>query len=307
LFLYENLGHANGGMDMENPCGISGMQLIEPPRVSKVLNAWRMREVSSTEPGPEVNRDYIDDDWTLLPANKLQTNSLAPGHTAVYRTTVGLTEDDFGNGSKLDLSFNRIDDLGWIYVNGKLIGKTTDWSKEYTFETTGELQPGVNVIAVIVHNVDGPGGISAANLGPEPETRRVRLEALGKPAGVEEEWWKPSFRDKQWDTVPLGASSAAPEGTMLAWYRMNFRLPSVKSHVWVPWRLHLNASGNGFLYLNGHPLGRYWQAGPQHDFYLPACWIESENLVTLSLRPLNQGVSIQSASVEPYAEFAEKR
>ena len=43
--------------------------------------------------------------------------------------------------------------------------------------------------------------------------------------------------------------------------------------VWVPWRLHLYATGNGFLYLNGHPLGRYWEAGPQHDFFLPECWL----------------------------------
>jgi hypothetical protein len=305
---YENLGHANSGLAMENPSGVLGAQLIEPPKISRLLATWRMREVSSTDPGPEVLREYIDDDWTVLPPNKLQTNSLAPGHTAVYRTTIGLTEDDFGTGNKLELTFNRIDDLGWIYVNGKLIGKTTDWTREYTFETTGELQPGVNVVAVIVHNLEGPGGISTANLGPEPEKRMVRLDALGKPAGVDEGWWKPSFRDSEWPTVTLGPGSAAPEGTILSWYRMNFRLPSTKSHVWVPWRLHLNASGNGFLYLNGHELGRYWQAGPQHDFFLPQPWLESgDNLITLSLRPVDHGVSIQSASVEPYSEFAEKR
>lgn len=308
VLLYENLGHANIGAEMENPCGISEAQLIEPPKVSKLLKAWRMQEVSSTDPGPEVARDYIDDDWKKLSADKLQTNSLAPGHTAVYRTTVGLTEDDFGTGNKLDLTFDRIDDLGWIYVNGKLIGKTTDSSREHTFETAGQLQPGVNVIAVIVHNTDGPGGISTVILGPESETRNVRLEAFGKPAGVEEEWWNRSFRDRDWPTASLGAGSAAPPGTMLAWYRMNFRLPSKKSHVWVPWKLHLTASGNGFLYLNDHPLGRYWQAGPQHDFYLPEPWLESgENLVTLSLRPVDQGVAVQSASVEPYADLAEKR
>jgi hypothetical protein len=135
----------------------------------------------------------------------------------------------------------------------------------------------------------------------------VRLDAFGRPAGLEEQWWMPSFRDRDWSPVPIGANSVAPVGTMLAWYRMNFKLPTTKSHVWVPWRLHLNANGNGFLYLNGHPLGRYWQVGPQHDFFLPECWLESENLITLSLRPVDNGASIESASVEPYAEFAEKR
>jgi hypothetical protein len=307
VFLYENYGHPNFGPNVEQPSGILNVQLIEPPKTNQVLNSWRMREVSSTDAGPEVTRTYIDDDWPKLPENKLPTNSLAAGHTAVYRATVNLTEDDFGNGMKLTLTFNRIDDLGWIYVNGQLIGKTSDPDHRYTFETTGQLQPGLNVIAVIVHNNGGPGGIANVILGPQPEMRTVRLEAYGRPTGFEEQWWKTSFRDRDWSNVPIGGNSSAPENTMLAWYRMNFRLPSTKSHVWVPWRLHLNANGNGFIYLNGHPLGRYWQAGPQHDFFLPECWLESENLLTLSLRPVDKRASIESASVEPYADFAEKR
>jgi len=210
---------------------------------------------------------------------------------------------------KLNLVFDRIDDVGSVYLNGRLVGKTADWSRKYSFDITVESQLGLNVIAVLVHNTEGAGGISTASIQSEPETRAIRLEAFGKPTGIQEQWWNPSFNDKQWDTVNIGPNSAVPDGTMLTWYRMAFKLPSTKSHVWVPWRLRLNASGNGFLYLNGHALGRYWQAGPQHDFFLPECWLKSgrENLVTLSLRPVDQGVSIQSANVEPYAEFAEKR
>ena len=74
---------------------------------------------------------------------------------------------------------------------------------------------------------------------------------------------------------------------------------------------NLNATGNGSLYLNGHPLGRYWQAGPQHDFFLPECWLNlgqgRTNLLALSLRPVDKGAAIQSAVVEPYSQFAEKR
>ena len=92
---------------------------------------------------------------------------------------------------------------------------------------------------------------------------------------------------------------------------MKFNLPLPKPEVWVPWHLHLASTGNGFLYLNGHALGRYWQAGPQHGFFLPECWLNfgtgQTNVVTLSLRPTDKGAAIQSAVVEPYREFAEKR
>jgi hypothetical protein len=99
--------------------------------------------------------------------------------------------------------------------------------------------------------------------------------------------------------------------SVLSWYRLKFELPAMNLAVWVPWRLRLNATGNGFLYLNGHPLGRYWEAGPQHDFFLPECWLNfgpgQSNVLALNLRPGEKGAAIQSASVLPYAEFAEKR
>ncbi len=135
--------------------------------------------------------------------------------------------------------------------------------------------------------------------------------SFGRPTGDEKQWWNPGFNDAHWATVSIGQTAAAPTNSVLTWYRMNFSLPSSQPNVWVPWRLHLMASGNGFLYLNGHPLGRYWNAGPQHDFFLPECWLHfgdgQVNNLTLNLRPTKHGAAIESAVVEPYSEFAEKR
>jgi len=39
------------------------------------------------------------------------------------------------------------------------------------------------------------------------------------------------------------------------------------------WRMLINASGNGYIYLNGHNLRRYGEAGLQREFYLPECWL----------------------------------
>ena len=111
--------------------------------------------------------------------------------------------------------------------------------------------------------------------------------------------------------VTIGKTAVPlPADSVLTWYRLNFLLPAPRPGVWVPWRLHLMASGNGFLYLNSHAIGRYWNAGPQHDFFLPACWLHfgdgQTNNLTLNLRPTNDGAGIQSATVEPYSQFAEK-
>jgi hypothetical protein len=210
------------------------------------------------------------------------------------------------------LSFGRVDDYGWVYVNGAMVGQTADWSHQYSFDVTKALRPGHNVIAVVVKNVGGNGGIGLPALGAASDNRPLPLKSFGRPTGDEKQWWNPALKDTAWTPVAIGPTSApSPADSVLTWYRMNFALPSPQKGVWVPWRLHLMASGNGFLYLNGHPLGRYWNAGPQHDFFLPECWLHfgdgQSNNLTLNLRPTGGETAIQSAIVEPYSDFAESR
>ncbi|HTV75669.1 MAG TPA: beta galactosidase jelly roll domain-containing protein, partial [Candidatus Baltobacteraceae bacterium] len=308
--LYENHGFANGGSDMEQQAGISSAQFVRFAQVKGTpVGGWRMRLVNGTSKRPEVQPDFDDRGWPPVAVDDVDANQLTPGQIAVFRTRIEMSAADLNN-AKWDLNFGRIDDLGWVYVNGKSAGKTTDWSSAYSFNVTKHLLPGANVIAVIVKNIGGGGGLGAPTLGRELEGVPAPLESFGIPAGVRRQWWNPDFNDRRWQTVTIG--SGAPEtNNLLTWYRMNFQLQPVKPGVWVPWRLHLEATGNGFLYLNGHAIGRYWQAGPQHDFFLPECWLNfgagRMNNLTLSLRPLDKGAAIQSAIVEPYTEFAEKR
>jgi len=45
-------------------------------------------------------------------------------------------------------------------VNGKPVGESHDWRASPGFEVGGFLHTGDNSIAVVVHNGDGPGGIT---------------------------------------------------------------------------------------------------------------------------------------------------
>ena len=308
--LYENRGHGNGG-GLESPAGILSAQLVRAAQVAGTpVAGWRMRLVDSTsKKRPEIKADFDDTGWPPVAVDDLNANQLTPGQIAVFRANLELSADDVRNW-KWDLSFGRIDDAGWIFVNGKSVGQTTDWSQPYSFNVTKHLHPGKNVVAVIVRNDGGGGGIGLPTFGRELEGSPVALDSFGNPAGVEAQWWKPEFNDRLWDPVAIG-SAAQTGDALLTWYRLKFELSPPKPGVWVPWRLRLDATGNGFLYLNGHALGRYWQAGPQHDFFLPECWLNfgagQSNVVSLSLRPTDKGAAIESATVEPYAEFAEKR
>lgn len=168
---------------------------------------------------------------------------------------------------------------------------------------------GISAIRLVNTTNTGAGGLGAPAFGRAVAGREVPLEAFGNPAGVDRGWWRLRFKDRHWKTAKLGA--ATQDSQPLTWYRLSFQLPVAKPDVWVPWHVHLEAAGNGFLYLNGHAIGRFWQAGPQHDFFLPECWLnfggKQENNLTLSLRPVEGPAEITIATVEPYVGFAEKR
>ena len=119
------------------------------------------------------------------------------------------------------------------------------------------------------------------------------------------------FRNpSNWQTCPLPDQSASSP-SLLSWHKLLFQLPSTSSNVWVPWLARLDAFGDGFIYLNGHDIGRYSEGGAQHDYYLPESWLNlgtnAQNVITLCLRPGGRGASIQSAEIIPYSVYAEKR
>ena len=90
---------------------------------------------------------------------------------------------------------------------------------------------------------------------------------------------------------------------LVSWYRMEFELPEGAS---IPWRLLINASGNGFMWLNGHDIGRHWEIGPQREFYLPECWLNfggsRKNVLVLGLRQTVHGAELRAAEVSPYPQ-----
>lgn len=46
--------------------------------------------------------------------------------------------------------------------------------------------------------------------------------------------------------------------------------------------LDMSAWGKGLVYVNSHPIGRFWQIGPQQTLYLPGCWLKKgENEVVV--------------------------
>ena len=198
LLLYENEGHANGGPEMEAPAGILGARLAaDTETAERPIPGWRMHEVNGTSRRPEVKPDFNDDNWTPVHVDRLEAANLPSYHTGVFRAGIELSAADLKAGS-WDLNFGRIDDDGWIYVNGKKVGETSDWSRSSSFDVSSQLHAGHNVIAVIVRNDEGAGGLGMPTLGLEPPGTKVRIRSLGNPAGIAGKWWQPGLDDAHW-------------------------------------------------------------------------------------------------------------
>jgi Glycosyl hydrolases family 35 len=145
---------------------------------------------------------------------------------------------------------------------------------------------------------------------PNSKPAELPVEIGTESTGFAGQWWKSDLDETGWKNQGIDQPTDSAAG--LNWSRLKFELPEVKKGIWVPWVARLTTTGNGFLYLNGHALGRYWQVGPQHDFFLPECWMNcgpgKTNVLTMCLRSVDgKPVAITSAEIVPVNEVAEFR
>lgn len=200
------------------------------------------------------------------------------------------------------------------------------------FDVSGTLQEGENEILVVYENLghahgyvpmEELSGIREAGLSVTETalSHPLEWEYAADAAGITEGWTLPEYDDSNWSVVGLDTKTEilrkgndiqpkSEQNGLFTWYRIEFELPQNKSSEWIPWLMRINASGNGFMWLNGHNIGRHWEAGPQREYYLPECWLNfggKKNVIVLGLRQTASGAFIKAAEIAPYPESAEKR
>lgn len=200
------------------------------------------------------------------------------------------------------------------------------------FDVSGLLKKGRNEILVVYENLghahgycpmEELSGIRRAGLSITESalTHPLQWEWAADAAGVTEGWIAETCKPKGWtrvalDTVcdlPRKGNGVQPKGEqdgLFTWYRIEFSLPAQEKGVWIPWLARINASGNGFMWLNGHNIGRHWEAGPQRDFFLPECWLNfggKKNVLVMGLRQTANGANLKAIEIKPYDGMSEMR
>ncbi len=200
------------------------------------------------------------------------------------------------------------------------------------FDVGGLLKAGENEIIVVYENLghahgyvpmEEPAGIRQAGLSISDTvlTHPLEWELAADAAGITKGFTEPSFKADKWERVTLDTKDEIPhkgngvqpqnvQNGLFTWYRVEFSLPEQDEKIWVPWMAKINASGNGYMWLNGHNIGRHWEAGPQREFFLPECWLNfgtKKNVLVFGLRQTVNGAGIKAIEVAPYPQSAEQR
>ena len=218
---------------------------------ASAVTAWRFRPGLPSEAGPmtAADLDTSGGDWKDA-APKQDTFGGRVGF-AWYRTTLPALPT-----SHRVLHFEGVDDNATVYLNGVKLLHHEGWNDPFDVPLDGAWKTaGSNVVAVLVENTSGQGGITA------PVTLGTQSAAADFSAAV--------YNDRAWRVVhlphdyvvegrfdPNGDASHASLPTPRAWYRKTFTLPASDKDkaVWIDFD---GVYRDSKVYLNGTLLGEH--------------------------------------------------
>ncbi|MGH7970694.1 MAG: sugar-binding domain-containing protein, partial [Limisphaerales bacterium] len=162
------------------------------------------------------------------------------------------------SGSTPTLHFDGVDDNGTVYLNGQKLTSHMGWDEPFDVDLKAAWKPGgPNVLAVLVENTDGAGGVTA----PVSLQEQQGYEAAGTAlAGFDDQAWRVVHLPH--DFIVEGTFSPDADRshgflpTTTGWYRKMFKLPVADKgrSVWLDFD---GVYRDSLVWLNGHFLGRH--------------------------------------------------
>ncbi len=141
-------------------------------------NSWAWKVVDYTTKklaSPKITEyeaGFDDSRWNKT-SSENGDGPLQANQSAIFRQHLDLTAAQIANFD-VQAQFGRIDDEGWVFVNGQPVGQSSNWEESPSFSIKKYLHAGDNVIAVGVKNRDGAGGLSLG----------VNLEFVSEPTAL---------------------------------------------------------------------------------------------------------------------------
>jgi beta-galactosidase len=170
----------------------------------------------------------------------------------VYRTTVPA-------GPAATLKAKRVNDFGWVFLDGKQVGVLDRRSTRYSLRLPAREKEAR--LDILVHTM------GRINFGGEVFDRK----GLHAPITLDDE----DLRG--WELFPLAIEDGYQAGLKFkpgaakgpAFWRGSFQVERPGDTF-----LDTRSWGKGVVWLNGRCLGRFWNIGPQQTTYVPGVWLK---------------------------------
>ncbi len=168
------IGVGNGDPSSHEP----DTYIPESAAKSVPANNWTWKRVDYTTKklaSPKITEyeaAFDDSSWNKT-SSENEDSQLEANQSAIFRQHLNLTAEQIASFD-VQAQFGRIDDEGWVFVNGQPVGQSSNWEESPSFSIKRYLHAGDNVIAVGVKNRDGAGGL----------TLGVNLEFVSQPTAL---------------------------------------------------------------------------------------------------------------------------
>ncbi|RED23444.1 beta-xylosidase [Flavobacterium cutihirudinis] len=311
---------------------------VESVKKASVDKSVRISKVLKKD-DPEEKAKWIP----LKTETSLSENGVTDFRYSYYRSNIKLTAAEAASQNKLLFNmFTR--DIVNAQINGHIAKRIApekadaqSWPTrdcfirigsdvfDNQFDVSGLLKEGNNEIVVVYENLghahgympmEELAGVKRAGLSDVTTkiNHELKWEIAKDLAGITEGFTQPELKTSGWKKINLdtktellkkgnGAQIKTSPTNLVTWYRAEFELPE-NTDAATTWKLLINASGNGYMYLNGHNIGRHWEAGPQREFYLPECWLRfgknEKNVISIQLRQTENGAAIKGMEITEY-------
>jgi beta-galactosidase len=158
------------------------------------------------------------------------------------------------------LVITELHDYASVYVNGKLIGRIDRMRGENMIEIPKGVADGDATLDILVE------AMGRVNFGDRLVDRK----------GITERVTLAGVTLMNWDAYPVPMDAAflatlrfAPGAAAApGFFRGTFDLTTVGDTY-----LDMKGWKKGLVWINGHNLGRFWDAGPQERLFVPGCWL----------------------------------
>ena len=262
-----------GPIHNKDRMGLWGTLSVYKSAVSRTLSHWRMTPVTSLQAGKAmIVGGHRGGDWKPAVVGH-DAFAGQPGF-AWFHTRLPTIPP----GSLASVKFNDVDDNGWIYLNGKLIGVHRGWGRPFTIALAAARHHATNNLDVLVQNTSGAGGLMAKVVlhidEPLPGVAAKPLTPWRMRGGLGD--WTKSWR-------PMGADAPG----VPCMYQATFNMPkktlgTAGPHIHAVYRVSWGHLFGGDAWINGHNLGRYPDPQCPRGLYIPSSWLKSgKNTLTI--------------------------